>query len=358
MKKWDVEKINSFQKDLLSWYDAEKRDLPWRINNDPYRVWISEIMLQQTQVVTVIDYFNRFMDLYPNIQTLANAMDDQLLKVWEGLGYYSRARNLKEAAIEIETNYNGIFPSNVEDISSLKGIGPYTTGAIASISFNQPEPAIDGNLMRVFSRVFEIKDDISKAKSRKTFDQVIRNVISHNEPGDFNQACMDLGASLCSPTSPQCNECPINQYCASYKNNTMLNYPVKSKKIKQKQLYYYAYVYVNEDNDTYLTQREDNGLLASMWTFPMVEISKKQYEQSSDINEHQPKYVLDKASYFYLGEVSHIFSHLKWHVKVYVRTIKSNMIDGHGKWISKDDYKDNVFPKVQLKMFDLLNKAK
>ena len=173
-EEWTEEEVTSFQDAFLTWYQREKRNLPWRYNHDPYRIWISEIMLQQTRVDTVIDYFYRFMEQFPTIQDLANAPEDKLLKVWEGLGYYSRARNIQAAAKQIMEEFNGVFPSTVDEIRSLKGIGPYTAGAISSIAFEIPEPAIDGNVMRVVSRLFCIEADIAKASSRRPFDEADR----------------------------------------------------------------------------------------------------------------------------------------------------------------------------------------
>ncbi|MGL5343022.1 MAG: A/G-specific adenine glycosylase, partial [Lactococcus garvieae] len=190
MNKTEIEK---FQQDLLGWYNIHKKPLPWRKNTEAYSVWISEIMSQQTQVETVMPYYLRFMEKYPKIEDLAVADDDELLKLWEGLGYYSRARNLKIAAQQVMTEFQGQFPDALKDIQSLQGIGPYTAAAIASISFGLPEPAIDGNLMRVTSRLFEIDADISKAASRKIFDEKLRELISEDHPGDFNQALMDIG---------------------------------------------------------------------------------------------------------------------------------------------------------------------
>lgn len=198
---WSPAKVSSFQEDFLAWYEREKRNLPWRANTDAYRIWISEIMLQQTRVDTVIDYFYRFMEWFPTIQDLAEAPDDKLLKAWEGLGYYSRARNLKVAAQQIVSEFGGKMPDTIEDIRSLKGIGPYTAGAIGSIAFNLPEPAIDGNVMRVVSRLFEIDADIAKASSRKVFEAAMLKIIDRERPGDFNQALMDLGSAVCTPTS-------------------------------------------------------------------------------------------------------------------------------------------------------------
>ena len=193
IEMWSEEKIIAFRKAVLDWFDTHGRDhLPWRESQDPYRIWISEIMLQQTRVITVIPYFNRFMKLFPTIPDLAVAPEEALLKAWEGLGYYSRVRNIQTAAKQILADHDGVFPNKPEEIIKLKGIGPYTAGAISSMAFNIPEPAVDGNVMRVFSRLFEIGEDIAKPATRKLFELLVRIVVDPNRPGDFNQAIMDL----------------------------------------------------------------------------------------------------------------------------------------------------------------------
>ncbi|SJZ60435.1 A/G-specific DNA-adenine glycosylase [Pilibacter termitis] len=362
-EKWGNTEISTFQQDFLSWYFKNKRNLPWRENTEAYRVWISEIMLQQTRVETVIDYFYRFMEKYPNISDLANANEEELLKIWEGLGYYSRARNLKIAATQIMEEFNGIFPSTPHEISTLKGIGPYTTGAIASISFGLPEPAIDGNVQRVTSRLFEIEHDISKTSSRKIFDLCMRKIISHEYAGDFNQALMDLGSRICTPTSPKCEECPIQNYCLSYQKDTQLNFPVKTKKLKQKPLYYVALAMQNEQGEYYLKQRKDTGLLANMWTFPLIEVGKSEYNEFLKKkreflgSEEFEDFIFTKEP---LGEVTHIFSHLKWHILLFRGFEKENFLlsekkfDEKSVWAKEDDYAKLVFPKPQIKLFELL----
>lgn len=361
MSSWEQEKIASFQNDFLTWYEKHLRNLPWRVDTNPYRIWISEIMLQQTRVETVVDYFYRFMEKYPTVESLANAHEDELLKIWEGLGYYSRARNLQIAAKQIVENHGGKMPNTPVEISTLKGIGPYTTGAIASIAFNLPEPAIDGNVMRVTSRLFEIDADISKASSRKVFDKYMRKIISHKQPGEFNQAMMDLGSSVCTPTSPKCKICPIQSYCQSYENQTMLNFPVKTKKIKQKPLYYIAFVLKNKYDEYYLERRDGQGLLANMWTFPMVEVTKEAYEK---LEFQQPNLANDFVlATKPLGETTHIFSHLKWHIQVFEGLPRENFIakeenlKENQAWVSKKDFGRFVFPKPQIKMFDLLKSS-
>lgn len=373
---WSDEELYSFQEEFIAWYEKEKRNLPWRVNLDPYRIWISEIMLQQTRVDTVIEYYYRFMEWFPTIKDLAEAPDDRLLKAWEGLGYYSRARNLKVAAQQIMTDFDGQMPETIDEIRQLKGIGPYTAGAIGSIAFQIPEPAIDGNVMRVVSRLFEISDDIAKPSSRKVFEAAMYKIIDQHRPGDFNQAMMDLGSSICTPTSPKCEECPIQSYCLSYKNNTMTNYPVKTKKLKPKDIYYIGGIIENKQQEFLLQQRNTKGLLANMWLFPIEEVSKERFgflkktgvkeekqlsldfEESLLVAEENPE-IFDQYTHVVwqkriLGEVTHIFSHLKWHILVfYGRKTGETITDENQAWATKDEFSNYVFPKPQQKMVEL-----
>ena len=367
--KWSTEDIKNFQQDLLMWYHHEKRELPWRQSTDPYRVWVSEIMLQQTQVVTVIPYFNRFMEWFPTIQNLAEAPEDKLLKAWEGLGYYSRVRNMQHAAKEIVNEFKGGMPENIQDILSLKGIGPYTGGAIASIAFSLPEPAIDGNVMRVYSRLFCLSEDIALAKTRKVFDTYVRQTMSKTQPGDFNQALMDLGATICTPTKPSCATCPVNQYCAAKKTDTITQFPVKKKKEKAKPVYYIASIYRNQMGAFLLEKRPSDGLLADMWTFPMTEISKQAYDDLSLITKKDEKsdLVAEQLSLYkepsseknILGEVTHIFSHRKWHIIVAEESesFSHNESALQQEWVYMDNFSQYVFPKPQQKMVELIKKS-
>ncbi|RHK07381.1 A/G-specific adenine glycosylase [Enterococcus casseliflavus] len=368
---WDVEKIKTFQETFLTWYHKEKRNLPWRATNDPYAIWISEIMLQQTRVETVIGYFYRFMEQFPTIQDLAAAEEQKLLKVWEGLGYYSRARNLKAAAQQIVAEFDGEMPRSIEEIRSLKGIGPYTAGAIGSIAFGLPEPAIDGNVMRVVSRLFCIEADIAKASSRRPFDEAMRTIISPDEPGEFNQALMDLGSRICTPTTPKCEECPISQYCLAYAENRQTDFPVKSKKAKPKDVYYIAGA-IEDQGSFLLVQRPETGLLASMWHFPLVEVTKEQYEalQRTWAKEEQLQLDLiaedDALEIFpdlpvvwqkrHFGEITHIFSHLKWHVLLFYGRKRGELTLQDSEWAAKESFQNYVFPKPQQKLVDQLKK--
>lgn len=368
---WDEEKIKTFQETFLTWYHKEKRNLPWRATNDPYAIWISEIMLQQTRVETVIGYFYRFMEQFPTIQDLAAAEEQKLLKVWEGLGYYSRARNLKAAAQQIVAEFDGEMPKSIEEIRSLKGIGPYTAGAIGSIAFGLPEPAIDGNVMRVVSRLFCIEADIAKASSRAPFDEAMRRIISHDEPGEFNQALMDLGSRICTPTTPKCEECPIGQYCLAYAENRQTDFPVKSKKAKPKDVYYIAGA-IEDQGSFLLVQRPETGLLASMWHFPLVEVTKEQYDalQRTWVKEEQLQLDLiaeeDTLEIFpglpvvwqkrHFGEITHIFSHLKWHVLLFYGRKRGEIPLQDSEWAAKESFENYVFPKPQQKLVEQLKK--
>lgn len=368
---WSQEEVQKFQMNFLEWYQKEKRNLPWRYNQDPYRVWISEIMLQQTRVDTVIDYYYRFMEAFPTIADLAKAPEDQLLKIWEGLGYYSRARNLQAAAKQILNDFGGQFPDTIDDIRSLKGIGPYTAGAIGSISFKLPEPAIDGNVMRVVSRLFCIEADIAKASSRKVFDEAMRKIISHEEPGDFNQAMMDLGSSICTPTAPKCDACPIQEFCLAFAEQRQVEFPVKSKKLKPKDVYYVAGVIENTQQEFLLQQRPDSGLLASMWLFPLEEISAEKFAElkssyTEELNLFSSERVAEDSPIIFsadpvvwqkkiLGEVTHVFSHLRWHILVFYGRTNDALTD-RGTWVKRADFDSFVFPKPQQKILEVWEK--
>ncbi|WP_430616489.1 A/G-specific adenine glycosylase [Enterococcus sp. DIV0176] len=382
-KNWSTEQTKEFQEEFVEWYEREKRNLPWRYNHDPYRIWISEIMLQQTRVDTVIDYFYRFMEWFPTIEELANAPEEKLLKAWEGLGYYSRARNIQAAAKQIMSEFGGEMPQTVAEISSLKGIGPYTTGAIASIAFDLPEPAIDGNVMRVVSRLFCIEEDIAKASSRKVFDEAVRSIIDEEHPGEFNQAFMDLGSAICTPTSPKCEICPIQSFCLANKRGIQTNFPVKTKKAKPKDVYYVAAAIQDQAGSFYLEKRTSQKLLADMWTFPLVEVTLERYQElqqewASVVDNqpnlfdellvaekqidlpfaHQETVVWQKR---HLGEVVHVFSHLKWHVLLFYgrATSRTNQLLPETEaalWTAEAKFAQFVFPKVQMKLVEQLEK--
>lgn len=264
-----------FSAELLSWYRKNKRDLPWRRSRDPYRIWVSEVMLQQTRVETVIPYYHRFLEKFPTVQALAEAPEEEVLKAWEGLGYYSRARNLQAAMREVHEQFGGVVPQEKEQIASLKGVGPYTAGAILSIAYNKPEPAVDGNVMRVLSRYFLLEDDIAKPAARTKIEKLAKELIPEGAAGDFNQALMELGATICTPRSPQCLPCPVMAHCAALNAGRVDELPVKAKaKPPRPERRAVALV---EGSGSYagcvlVRQRPAAGLLARMWELPHVEL--------------------------------------------------------------------------------------
>ncbi|HLR10396.1 MAG TPA: A/G-specific adenine glycosylase [Sporosarcina sp.] len=305
-----------FQEALVSWYESVKRDLPWRKTSNPYYIWVSEVMLQQTRVDTVIPYYERFIEKYPTIEQLAQSDEEQLLKMWEGLGYYSRARNLKAGAQQVLDHFNGVIPQTRKEISTLKGIGPYTAGAILSIAFGIPEHAVDGNVMRVLSRIVMIEDDIAIPKTKKIFEQVVMDLIDHENPSAFNQGLMELGATICTP-NPSCLLCPVQSYCSAFHEGRELELPVKSKKKKSKEIPVASFALRNEKGQWLLKQRPEKGLLANLWEFPMIELTTT--ESAMDLLKKQEGIEIETP--VKIVDFKHIFTHITWHVSSYMSDI-------------------------------------
>lgn len=305
--------LSQIPKPLLSWYNQNARMLPWRENTDPYRVWVSEIMLQQTRVVAVIPYFLRFMEQLPTVEALANAPKEQLLKLWEGLGYYSRARNLQKAAKVICTEYGGVFPERYEDILSLPGIGPYTAGAIASISFGQPAPAVDGNVLRVVSRLLEWDADLTGTAEKKQVSGLLAAVYPEEQCGAFTQALMELGAVICIPgTSPKCESCPLQHICSAFGSGTQDAFPVTAPKKPRKTEDKTIFLLHCKDKIA-LHRRPPDGLLGGLWEFPNT-------EGHLDTGAAEAWLMARGISVHTLAEGTpkkHIFTHIEWHMDCY-----------------------------------------
>jgi len=304
-----------FRQALVEWFNKEQRDLPWRRTNDPYKIWVSEVMLQQTRVDTVIPYYERFIESFPTMKTLAEAPQEHLLKHWEGLGYYSRARNLQAGVREVIESYGGIVPNNRHDISKLKGVGPYTAGAILSIAYSKPEHAVDGNVMRVLSRVLRIHEDIALPKTKKIFEEAVEQLILPEIASSFNQGLMELGALICTPTSPKCLLCPVREYCIAFQEGEHLKLPVKSKKVKMTHLHYDIFVCIDEQERYLLEKRPAEGLLANMWQFPMIEQSS---ELEASVKQLEKNYHITLKTTHDILSFKHVFSHLTWHIQSYL----------------------------------------
>ncbi|MDN4495019.1 A/G-specific adenine glycosylase [Ureibacillus aquaedulcis] len=343
-----------FRHNLVEWFNHEKRDLPWRHTSDPYKIWVSEVMLQQTRVDTVIPYYNRFLEKYPTIHDLAYAPQEELLKMWEGLGYYSRARNLQAGVKEVVEKYNSVVPDNRHDISKLKGVGPYTAGAILSIAYQKPEHAVDGNVMRVLSRVLHIEEDIAQPKTRRVFEEAVEMLIDEQHPGDFNQALMDLGAMICTPTSPKCLLCPVRDYCIAFNEGKADQLPVKSKKVKTKKVQFKVFAAVDEEGRYLIEKRPSEGLLADMWQFPMIEIN----ENSLSEETLQQNYNVEISGYIdkELLEFKHIFSHLTWEMEcMQVKVVQKMDLPENVLFLTLEQIRTLPMPVPMLKILNVLN---
>ena len=261
-------------KKLINWYSVNKRDLPWRNTTNPYFIWLSEIILQQTQVVQGLPYYVAFTTNYPTVFDLANAEESQILKLWQGLGYYSRARNLHASAKYIVADLNGVFPSTYNEIIKLKGVGDYTASAIASISFNEKTAVVDGNVYRALSRIYGISTPINTGKGFKEFKALAQELIDKKEPATFNQAIMEFGARQCKPKNPDCAVCPFNGKCIALQKDSISELPVKLKTLKVKKKYFNFIVLLSLDQKTILEKREGKGIWQNLYQFPLIETVK------------------------------------------------------------------------------------
>ena len=300
--------MTEFASILLKWYDLNKRDLPWRLTKDPYKVWISEIILQQTQVVQGTAYYMRFVEYLPDIQSLANASEDEVLKMWEGLGYYSRARNLHATAKLVVANYRGIFPTSYEEIIQLKGVGPYTAAAIASICFNLPYAAIDGNVYRFLSRYFGFETAIDTTKGKKDFKYLADKLLYKDKPSEYNQAIMEMGATVCKPKLPLCDECPFSPSCIALRKDLVAILPIKEKKIKQRSRYFH-FLFVERNGSIAIERRNENDIWKGLYQLPLVEMPHKITDEK--LSEH----IGLKVNF--ISEKKHILSHQVLFAKFY-----------------------------------------
>lgn len=301
----------TFQSDLLAWYDQHAADLPWRENHDAYRVWLSEIMLQQTQVETVKPYFERFLVSFPTVHDLAAAPLDHVLKMWEGLGYYSRARNLHQAAQKVSQDYDGQFPHSVDGLLMLSGIGRYTAGAIASIAFGQAAPLLDGNVIRVFARLTDLEADVTQAAVKEDLWKLAEEWLDHTRPGDYNQSLMELGRVVCKPRAPLCDECPVQKHCKAFANGTQQERPVKKKKAATPHYDVAAGMIWNDAGQLLIAQRPLDGLLGGLWEFPGGKQEAGETLPECLRRELQEELAIDVEVGELFTTVQHAFTHFK-----------------------------------------------
>ncbi|MCR5418775.1 MAG: A/G-specific adenine glycosylase [Lachnospiraceae bacterium] len=306
---------------LLDWYDQNKRDLPWRGSGDAYRIWVSEIMLQQTRAGAVKEYYRRFLDALPNVGALASADETELLKLWEGLGYYNRVRNMQKAAQVVTEEYEGSLPGEYELLLKLPGIGEYTAGAIVSIAFDKPCPAVDGNVLRILARLMADDSDIGDMTTRKAYREALCRVIPGDRPGDFNQALMDLGAMVCLPAgAPRCEECPWTKFCRARRRGQTDRYPCKKPKAARR-IEHKTVLLIRDHRHTVIRKRPGRGLLAGMYEYPTLDGWLKRKEILSFVGELGLSPLKVSAA----GEAVHIFTHKEWHMKGYLVRIEDTL---------------------------------
>ncbi len=314
-----------FYNKLIYWYLKNKRTLPWRETQNPYFIWLSEIMLQQTRVAQGLSYYLKFTTTFPTVFDLAKADESTVLKMWQGLGYYSRARNLHYSAKYIANELNGVFPSTYKEIIKLKGVGDYTASAIASICFNEPTAVVDGNVYRVLSRYFGIYTAINSTEGIKEFKTLAQSLIDKNQPGTYNQAIMDFGATQCKPQNPLCESCPFNDSCVAFEKNLVKELPVKEKKIKVRKRYFNYLVIKTEDQKTILSERKGKGIWQGLYQFPLIE-SDKSINQKEIINSEK---FIDlfpdetTISLYNKKEIIHKLSHQHLHTSFWIVETKS-----------------------------------
>lgn len=329
---------------LLPWYDAHHRDLPWRENKDPYHIWVSEIMLQQTRVEAVKGYYARFLQVLPTVSALAECDDDTLHKLWEGLGYYNRVRNMKKAALQIMTDHNGVFPQLYEQVLALPGIGEYTAGAICSIAYNQQTPAVDGNVLRVISRITDDATPIDLPAYKASVRQSLTEIYP-NRAGDFTQALMELGATVCGPNrQPDCENCPCKTFCLGFQRKTAVNLPVKSPK-RDRRIEEKTVFILSCDGKYALEKRPDRGLLAGLWQFPNV---PGKLDTQPILNQVE-KYGLKPKDIGRIVERKHIFTHIEWDMRgayVEVQNLSGDLL-----WLTEAEINGQIALPTAFRQF-------
>ncbi|WP_109302260.1 A/G-specific adenine glycosylase [Aquimarina sp. AU474] len=309
-----------FSKKLITWYLQNKRSMPWRETKDPYRIWLSEIILQQTRVAQGLPYYLSFTEAFPSVFELANAKEDEVLKLWQGLGYYSRARNLHTTAKYVANDLNGVFPDNYKGLLNLKGVGDYTASAIASICYNEVAPVVDGNVYRVLSRYYGIETPINSTDGVKEFKKLASELIDHDKPADYNQAIMEFGALQCKPKSPYCIVCPLNDSCESLKQGMVEKLPIKLRKLKIKKRYFNYLVFLINGEQTIIKQRTGNGIWKGLYEFPLIEMEDNSIDviESHDMFKNVINGAKHEITSFKDTPIIHKLSHQHLHTRFYI----------------------------------------
>ncbi len=354
----------NFSSSLLKWYNENKRELPWRETKDPYKIWLSEIILQQTRIAQGLAYYHRFLEKFPNVKALAGASEDNVLSLWQGLGYYSRARNLHFTARVIVERYDGKFPDNYKDLLRLKGIGPYTAAAIASIAFNLPHATVDGNVTRVLARYFGITDPVNETQIINQINEAANELINTDHPGMFNQAMMDLGATICKPGKPSCGICPVNSECLARIRGIEETIPIKTAKVKQRERFFHFFLLHRQtDNERLflIEKRVQNDIWKNLYQLPLIETSKVEL-QNGLLVQHSilGKLIRENNSVvtqFYVKHHKHVLTHQLLQVFFYSIPLSSNNypeFDSSYRWVTFEEFQKLGKPVLITKFMESL----
>lgn len=330
---------------IRQWYRLNGRDLPWRETSNPYNIWLSEIMLQQTRVEQGLGYYLKFIKAFPKVTDLAKASEEDVLNLWQGLGYYSRARNLHATAKIISDEYQGVFPSKFDQILALKGVGDYTASAIASIAFNKPHAVVDGNVYRVLSRYMADKTPIDSTGGKKLFKTIAQELLSKEHPGDHNQALMEIGALICLPKNPKCESCPLSETCLAYHQNEMLAYPVKSKKIKVRDRFM-EYLVMTDGNQLIVKKREQKDIWQGLYDFPVIENRQKKSLSKKDIAQESVEWIKED------GEFKHILSHQRIYARFWLIKCDQLKPKKNERIIAKNDIEEYPLPQLLIRYIE------
>ncbi|HLS90138.1 MAG TPA: A/G-specific adenine glycosylase [Limnochordia bacterium] len=343
-------------KELLAWYDREKRDLPWRRTRDPYRILVSEVMLQQTQVKTVLEYYEPFLERFPTLEALAAADQEEVLAAWKGLGYYQRARRLHALAKAVVSEFGGALPRRFSELRRLKGIGDYTAAAVASIAFGEAKGVVDGNVLRVMSRFLGIEEPIDDTRVKREIQAAVDRVISPQRPGDFNQALMELGATVCTPQRPGCSACPLREACWAHARGHSTRLPVRKPKGKVERSRR-AVGILERDGKILLLKRPSEGLLAGMWEFLNLEVDPGEAEETL-LAKAQELSGTNELTRVYAGRVVHRFSHIEWEIDAYYLSALSGGVEESApeqpawEWVSREELAERPLPRVMQKVWE------
>lgn len=349
---------DTFRTSLLNWYDQFKRKLPWRDCGDPYKIWLSEIMLQQTRVDQATPYFNRFVSRFPTVYDLAKADQQEVLKVWEGLGYYSRARNLHHAAKTVVKEFDGKIPDSWDEIKKLKGVGPYTASAVLSIAYQKPFAVVDGNVIRVLSRYYGIEKDVRSTKTKNLIQEYATELVDKQRPGDFNQALMELGATVCTPSNVECESCPLQVNCTAFQTMRTDEIPYKSPAKKRPHYHIGVGIIQNEKQQVLIALRPDEAMLGGLWEFPGGKRKEDEEIENTVIRELKEELGVDVAVNKPFMKLDHAYSHFKITLHAFLCELKNGKPSPNSsqkvRWVSIKELKDYPFPKANRRLTNKL----